>query len=291
MSTTPSDDPDKMPIIPHEEFRRAKRNSLLWSSIGLLTAFSLPATYHTTVSFGLAKMDVPAWLLWLMALSAVVFMLFGFARANRLLILRHSTMLFDKKAQAVDEALDTALGVANDLAGTLNDEIAHLDQTQTRSLEVIAQAQAEIAALSASTESDKIPSLAKFLQQQLHVVPGADDNVSSITHSTLHDLALSHHEVLHNWESGIRRRAEIATAKAAQVIPLARADRERKELLYSMVENLGKISTDMRTFHRSIGEGDHRYRLFHDLLPVSLLAHSAIMALLVRGAVFLGIVW
>ena len=105
-----SEDKDKSPIDPHEEFRRSKRNSLFWSSISILSIAAMPDHYLAKFHLGIARLDLEAWWVLIGLTVTTVFMLAGFERSRRYLRLRHSATIFERKSgdavKKIDEIIE-----------------------------------------------------------------------------------------------------------------------------------------------------------------------------------------
>lgn len=93
--TQPFDD-DRKFINVHEGFRKAKRNSLLWSAILLLAAAA--STDDGEVKAALFSATYPIWLIIIGALFAALFMVVAFWREDKTLTAANSQFHRDKSA-------------------------------------------------------------------------------------------------------------------------------------------------------------------------------------------------
>lgn len=270
-------------INEHEEFRRAKRNALLWSGLAFLVGWSLPGSPLCRALFNMGQVDLPAWLVLLASLLPAVFMWLGFERAAVVLRLKNSKRLFESSAADAGEALESITHKAAALLG-------NFEQADNRAQLILKTADAHEARLAETQPTGS----ATFELETM----AREYNSTVLTNAQRRRAgeAVDADPDLQQFTLQIARKAADHVARLGAPAGMARTDMVGGQTALTQeiaairreVGDLNASATELRTFHGEISQSSRRWHFWHDLVPVRALTGLAIALIALRAVGYLG---
>ena len=271
------DDPSLAMVSVPEEFRRAKRYSLTWSALTVLaclgeeivsaTSNSTPGIFPLGLDFTKSKIIGAAWL-------CAVFMVFGYARAHRLLRLLNSKFLKSRNIETTFEQADELERVVSSSVSEIQTAANGADQWLSRTKNTYSAVEAQLRSIASDILKDdsslSLNNLPALLMSPMAMKDDSNSLLNREAQWTEHfkrmkaltsdrntELAKTINDILDNTSQTIESRE-------SQI----REDlNERLEKISSNTSSLGRLSEDLRAYHDAIGAADRRWVLWHDHVP------------------------
>lgn len=243
------------------------------------------------VTFGLAKLDLPAWLLLLSLFIIVGFMAAGFERARRFLRLRHSETLFETRAGEAIETLENLTSESRKTTELIFDAAAtakRINQKKSEFSDRLERVRDRLQNETFDLDSDR----REFLSRISEFPEVADEN------SNLKNLTIDVEDIRDRTKylfEEIRKRFRTVNIEAANAVNHAHlafsahgteVEQIDTDLITSKLDKIAALSTNLKAFHSSISGADRRWHLWHDAVPVFTLAVLAALAIFYRVYVF-----
>lgn len=297
---------DKLPIEPHEEYRRAKRNSLWWSSITILTALSMSSDYNEKLGLINTNLKLEAWKI-LLTLSIVSFyMLFGYIKANRHLVFRHSQGLIRPSDSETGVAAQDALSMIENLkddirkaSDSIPGAVAAANDYQHRIREASSELDAGI-----KNVGSRLEGMADAVSSQVQNLGTYPENITAVIDRISKGEKISEDEmerfiskivttfpnmsqIIASFQNDVREPVQDLRAILTSVeARLSKNDEGeftlRKSQFDNNLEKLNSFEDNFRKIHKKILDEDKYWLMFYDKLPVWLLYIVSILALSYR---------
>lgn len=279
-SSKPSSDPDLETINVSQDFRRSKRNSLVWSSLTILATIGIPTLSadapqgQTVVSLFQIGLGFTQLQIVLACLVAATFMLIGYVRSEAMLRLQNTELMRQKKLSEYGLVLDALVADAQ-FAGL---EIAELERrAKTATAKVENDAKPFING--ASNIREKILQLkseaedSNFYSQLPGQAKTLDPKKVQASLSRIHDR-LSH--ISDEIETYPPVPAELGMKECEEVARVSTS-------LDESMEAISRVAETLQGFDKRIGKGQILWFRLYDKLPV----YSLYLLSLVLSAVWL----
>lgn len=287
-------DPDIEPINIFEEYRRAKKNSMLWSSISFLVATgvtwpragkALPEDQPITLSWVGTGIGFPSWLIVAAFAVTAMYMWLSWVWADRRLVLANSPLLFEKSISDLSQVL-------SDLAQQIEVHRAAIAASYREHIE------SEVAFESLFKRNKSfLVAENEYIQKISELDQAVNEYVSRVNFVTTEkDESLSIALIRQNISGILHDLREIANKKQKRVDLSKKRNKDiqyridqNSEKLRLEIANFNEIGYDLVGFHQSIGVSE-RIRIFMlDYVPVNAIfllamASSAICGVYLAGA-------
>lgn len=260
----PADDADFEPINFHEAFRRAKRNSLVWSSLTILATMGSSADNDgNSVSLFQVGLHYEQWKIVVACFVTAVFMVAGYYRAERLLPLLNSTAFRHRKLAQYTRVVEDLADQAKEACELFNAAVRNLLIAEERisslakfAEEKIEETESALKRASAAAASESFFAMENAQNPTAETYRGRLAKVQN----ALIDLDARLRQTMATKEDG-RVLAERPGVQASQLANL-------EEKLVDPITELQKSANLFAAYDQAIGRGEKGWFLLHDRLPV-----------------------
>lgn len=297
---------DKLPIEPHEEYRRAKRNSLWWSSIAILTALSMSSDYNEKLGLINTNLKLEAWII-LLTLSVVsLYMFFGYIKAKRHLVFRHSQGLIRPSDSETGAAAQDALSMIENLkddirkaSDSIPGAVAAANDYQHRIREASSELDAGIKSVGSRLEG-----MADAVSSQVQNLGTYPENIRAVIDRISKGEKISEDEmerfisrivktfpnmsqIIASFQKEVREPVQdlrnILTSVEAQLTKNEEGELAlRKNEFDSNLEKLNNFKDNFKEIHEDIEEEDKNWVKYYDQWPIWTLFCLSVLAVLYR---------
>jgi len=259
------EDPIKKTVNISEEFRRAKRNSLFWSSLTLLAIIGVPTSQEqlakdqTVVSLFQIGLSFTQAQIIAVCFLVSLFMIIGFRRAEAVLLVQNTELMRERWGEHYSSILKSLINDANSASAGI-ESYEHEAKRATK--------QAEAAAQPILHDSKAIVDTLRQLKSDL-------DDKKFYDQVQGQGPRLNQNKVSKNIHAARDRLTSISTKlDAYPEVPekLNESELDNIKLLRTNLEQsiakIANVSETMRGFDRKLGLGEKRWFWFFDQVPV-----------------------
>lgn len=276
-------DPDQSLIQFNENFRKAKRNTLAWSSISILSTIGVSSDSAPVPLFA-TGLQYPQTLLVILAFVVAVFMILGYVRAERIVIIKSSQFFLENEAGKLANAFETLSDALNEKVAIIKDMSVDVTSLSAGTTQIASEIYHSV--MRGTQQLNEVLFFSSVIGEENEGIKEFSENIRATKDEDKiegfrRQIEEKHFEINHNvlaiekTTSGYLSQIERTALSAEQALRmyLSKVQNDEKKIsenirkLISEIEEISKASTKINKFHISISRGEKLWHVLLDRIP------------------------